>query len=119
LGEPALRADAATVANDEHADHKLRIDRRTSDFAVVGLQFFVEVGQCSCHEHVDPAEKMVLRNAIVEAELVEKLALVPLLPTHHYPILRRQCPQLTESPFGATLNAFIDSIGQGRTSERD
>jgi hypothetical protein len=43
----------------------------------------VEVDQCSHHEHVDPAQKMVLRNAIVEAELVEKLALVPPLPPHH------------------------------------
>src|SRR5680860_1804622 len=28
---------------------------------------------------------MVLRNAIIEAELVEQLALVPPLPTHHRP----------------------------------
>jgi len=49
-------------------------------------------------------------NAIIEAKLVEQPALVPPLPTHHRPVLRRRSPQLTESPFGATLNAFIDSI---------
>jgi len=50
------------------------------------------------------------------AELVEQLALVPLLPTHHRPVLRRRCPQLTESPFDGHLNAFIDSSGQKQTS---
>ena len=39
------------------------------------LQFLVEVGQCRRYEHIDPAQKMVLRNAIIEAELVEQLAL--------------------------------------------
>jgi len=98
-------------AHDEHPDHELGIDRGASDIAVVGLQFLVEVGQCRRHKHVDPSQKMVLRNAIIEAELVEQLALVPPLPTHHRPVLRRRSPQQTESPFGATLNAFIDSIG--------
>src|SRR5665811_2172499 len=85
LGEPALRAYAAAVAHDEHADHELGIDRGASDVAVVGLQFLVEVGQRSRHKHVDPSQKMVLRNAIIEAELVEQLALVSPLPTHHRP----------------------------------
>jgi hypothetical protein len=111
LGEPALRADAAAVAHDEHADHELRIDRGASDVAVVGLQFLVEVGQCPRHKYIDPSQKMVLRNAIIEAELVEQLTLVPPLPTHHRPVLRRRSRQQTESPFGTALNAFIDSIG--------
>jgi hypothetical protein len=75
----------------------------------------VEVGQYSRHKHVDPSQKMVLRNAIIEAELVEQLAMVPPLPTHHRPVLRRQSPQQTESPFGTSLNAFIDSIGHKLT----
>jgi hypothetical protein len=70
----------------------------------------MEVGQGSRHKHVDPAQKMVLWNAIIEAERVEQPALVPPLPTHHRPVLRRRSRQQTESPFGATLNAFIDSI---------
>jgi hypothetical protein len=58
-------------AHDEHPDHELGIDRGASDIAVVGLQFLVEVGQCRRHKHVDPSQKMVLRNAIIETELVE------------------------------------------------
>jgi hypothetical protein len=45
----------------------------------------------------------------------EQLALVPPLPTHHRPVLRRRSRQQTESPFGTTLNAFIDSIDPERT----
>ena len=111
LGEPALRADAVAVADDEHADHQLGIDRGASDVAVVGLQFLVKVGQCSRHKHVDPSQKMVLRNAIIEAELVEQLALVPPLPTHHRPSPPSPISEQTESLFGGHLNAFIDSIG--------
>jgi transposase len=40
----------------------------------------VQVGQRSCHNHIDPAQKMSLRNAIIEAELVEQLGLVPFDP---------------------------------------
>jgi hypothetical protein len=54
---------------------------------------------------------MVLRNAIIEAKLVEQPALIPPPPPHHRRIPRRRSPQQTESPFGAALNAFIDSIG--------
>ena len=61
---------------------------------------------------------MVLGDAILKPKLVEQLVLVPPLPTHHRPVLRRQSPQPTESPFGATLNAFIDSIGHSLTLQR-
>jgi hypothetical protein len=47
-------------------------------------------GQCDRHKHVDPSLKMVLQNAIVEAKLVEQLALVTPLPTHHPPVRRRR-----------------------------
>ena len=40
----------------------------------------------------------------------------PPLPPHHRPVLRLPSPQQTESPFAATLIAFIDSIDPTRTS---
>src|SRR3990170_6345788 len=87
LGEPALGADAIAVAHDEHTDHEFRIDRGASDVAVVGLEFLVKVGQCSRHKHVDPSQKMVVWNAIIEAELIEQLSLIPSPATHHHRVL--------------------------------
>ena len=47
----------------------------------------------------DPAQKMIPRNAIIEAELVEQFALVPCPPTHHRLILVAESRQQTESLF--------------------
>jgi len=43
----------------------------------------MQVGQCSRHKHIYPAQKMVLRNVIIEAKLVEQPALIPPPPPHH------------------------------------
>ena len=88
LAQPPLRADAIAVANDEHPDHQLGVDRRTPNVAVMGLQLLVQIGKRDRHEHVDPTQQMVLGNAIFEPELVEQTALIPLLPPHHDPGLR-------------------------------
>ena len=56
--------------------------------------------------------KLKRPNLVSWTFVVEQLALVPPLPTHHRPVLRRRSHQLTKSPFGTTLNAFIDSITQ-------
>ena len=107
LAEPALRADAVAVADDEHPDHQLGIDRRTADVAVVGLQLLVQVGERHRHEHVDPAQQMVLGNAIFEPELVEQPALIPPLPPHHRPALRLPIiNQPPESRFGGHSQAL-------------
>jgi hypothetical protein len=50
LAEPPLRADAVAVADDEHPDHRLGIDRRTPDVTVVGLQLLVQIGERDRHE---------------------------------------------------------------------
>jgi hypothetical protein len=88
LAQPAFRADAVAVADDEHPDHQLGIDRRTTDVAVMGLELLVEVGERHCREHIDPSQQMVLGDAIFEPELVEQPALIPPLPPHHRPALR-------------------------------
>ena len=90
LGEPALGADAIAVADDEHPDHELRIDRGAADVAVMRLQFHVEVRKRSRRNDVDPSQKVVLRDAVFEAELVEQLGLITLSPTHHRRALRRR-----------------------------
>jgi hypothetical protein len=50
---------------------------------------------------------MILRNYILEPELVEQLALVPLAPTHHHatPSLHRD--RATESRQAGTFNRLL------------
>ena len=44
LRQPALGADAVAVADDEHPDHQLGIDRGPADVAVVRFELLVEAG---------------------------------------------------------------------------
>jgi len=41
----ALGTNAIAVRNDEHTEHKLRVDRRTTDVAVVGLKLLAYTGK--------------------------------------------------------------------------
>ena len=91
------------------------IDRGSADVAVVRLELLVEVGESRRHDDVDPAQEVVLWDAVVEVELVEEPALIPPLPPHHRAVSVADSDQTTESPFGRHLNAFIDSIGHNRT----
>ena len=78
LAQPAFGADAVAVANDEHPDHQLGINRRPADVAIVGLELLVQVAKRRRDEHVDPAQQMVLRNAVFETELVKQTPLIRL-----------------------------------------
>ena len=75
-----FRADAVAVADDEHPDHQLRIDRGTADVAVMGFELLVQVGERHRHEHVHAAQQVVLGNAIFKPEFVEQAALMPCKP---------------------------------------
>jgi hypothetical protein len=110
--ELALRADAVAVADDEHPDHQLRIDRGAADVAIVGLELLVQVGERRRHEHVHPPQQVVLGYAIFQPELVEQPALIAPLPTHHHPPPLLPIDQPPESRFAGLLKPFFDSIGQ-------
>ena len=88
LSELAFRADAVAVADNEHPDHELGVDRRTADVAVVRLELLVQVGERHRHKHVHPPQQMVLGDAIFEAKLVEQAALITSQSPHHRPALR-------------------------------
>src|SRR3990170_5687429 len=85
--EPTLGAKPKAIADDEHPDHQLGIDRRPADVAVVGFELLVQVRERRRDEHVHPAQQVVLRDAIFEPKLIEQLALIPPPPTHHGPPL--------------------------------
>jgi hypothetical protein len=85
LAQPALRTDAVTVADNQHPDHELGIDRRSADLAVEGPQLLAKLSQYPPHHRIDAPKKMVRWNTTFEVEEIEQLALIDLLPTHHDP----------------------------------
>ena len=89
LAEAPLVADAVAIAHDEHPDHELGVDRGAADVAVVGRELLAQVGERGRHEHVHAPQKVLLRDAVLEPELVEKLALIPPPPPDHRRAPRR------------------------------
>lgn len=83
LAQPPLKADAIAVAHDQHPDHKLWINRRPADLAVIGLQLLAHIAQHQRHEHIDASEQVVLRDAVIKPELIEEAVLIAALSTHH------------------------------------
>jgi hypothetical protein len=82
LGQLAFRAQAIGVPDDEHADHQLAINRRPADLAVVRHQPLVHIGESRRYKPVNAPEKMVLRDPIIEPELIGKTRLIAAPPTH-------------------------------------
>ena len=64
LAEPAFRADAEAIADQQHPDYQLRVDRRTSDLAVEGLQ--VSAYPRQVNEPIDRAQHVLGRNVPLE-----------------------------------------------------
>ena len=81
VAEPPLRADAEAVADDQHPDHQLRIDRRPPDLAVERRQLPPHLRQVD--EAVDRPQQMVGRHMAIEREVVEQRALLDLPRSHH------------------------------------
>src|SRR5205814_2927524 len=85
LAQSALGAKAIAVAHDEHPQHQFGINRGAAKLAVEGFQLVTKLSQNSGHHRIDPAQQMARRDALFQIEQIEKLALVPRLPTHHHP----------------------------------
>jgi hypothetical protein len=68
------------------------------------------VSKRSAHKLVHPPQQVVLRNHIVQLELIEQLPLVPVLWTHHLGPPPADLDQ-QESAFAVFADPFFDSIG--------
>jgi hypothetical protein len=88
FAQPPLRADAAAIADQQHADHEFRVDRRTADRAVERLELPTDVAQLD--EAVDRAQQVIGGNVLLQAEAVEQRLLPDLPPAHHGRALRHQ-----------------------------
>lgn len=100
--QPALGADAAEVADQQHSDHQLRVDRRAPDRAVVGRHDAADGG--GVQQGVHGAQRVVVRHVVFEPERVEQR-----LRHHPLPIIaassRRGEQRITPARAAATAIA--------------
>jgi hypothetical protein len=83
LAQPTLRTNAEAVADDEHPDHQLWINRGPPHLAIVGSQMRPNLGQVD--EPVDLSQQMIIGNAPLQTEAVKQR--LPL--TRRSPIIDR------------------------------
>ncbi len=81
LAEPAFRADAHAITDDQHPNHQLRIDRWPTCLTVVGPQMVADGTKID--KTVDGAEQVILGHMTFEAEAVKQRLLQDRPLTHH------------------------------------
>src|SRR5262245_32862569 len=108
-----LRADGKNIVNDEHSDHEFRINRRAAERRVVRRQLRAHPGQLQ-HSR-DLADAVIVRNDVIKAERVKKLALVSVEPTHHRSPPQRIVSRRRNHCSHTPANDFCNKIGQNRT----
>ena len=71
LAQPPLKAYAVAVANDQHPDHQLGVDRWSADLAVERHQLLAKLTQYPGHNRIDPAQQMARWDTPFEVEQVK------------------------------------------------
>ena len=80
LAQAAFRADAEQIANQQHPEHQLRVDRGSPTRAIARRQRLAH--EAEVQHAVDASEQVVDRHMIIEPETIEQRPLRHL-PTHH------------------------------------
>jgi hypothetical protein len=113
LTQTPFRADRIAVANQQHPDHQLRIDRRAARMTVKRQKLGAQPAQVK--DAIKPTQQMIMRNTIFYIEFVKQTVLLPNLFTQHHHSL---CPISTESGNHASRpysTEFFNSLGYNRT----
>ena len=88
LAQPPLRADAEAVADDQHPDQQLRIDRRPPHLAVERRQLPPQ--SVEFDKPINRPQQVSFRHMPFERKLVKQRVLLDLpLPHHRLPSSRR------------------------------
>jgi len=88
-----IRCCAVAVADDQHPDHQLRINRRSTDLAVKRRQLAPHPVQFN--KPVDRSQQMLCRHVTFERKFIEQRTLLDLpLPHHRLPPSRRDLRKL-------------------------
>ncbi len=80
VAKATLGPDAHAVADDQHADHQLRIDRGSAHMAVKRPQPLAQISEVQVT--VDAPEQVIGGDVLVEAEII-KQPRRRLLKPHH------------------------------------
>ena len=112
LAQPALGADAERVADDQHADHQLGVDRRPPRLAVKGTQMLANARQVD--EPVDRAQQVIRRDMILEAEAIKQGLLHHRPLAHHRPVSRID-RSIESDRHDNFKQEFFNTIGGKRT----
>jgi hypothetical protein len=81
IAQAPLRSNAEAVANQQHPDHQLGIDRRSTDTTVEGGQVLPDLFKVD--KSIDRPEQVVGRDMPFERELIEQRSLFDLPMSHH------------------------------------
>ena len=73
FAQPSLGPDAEAVADQQHAHHELRIDRRPTRVAVKRCQVTAQITEIK--KSIYATQQIIGRNVTVEIERVEQLIL--------------------------------------------
>src|SRR4030095_13939289 len=79
--DQSLRTDRKDISHNQHPDHQLRIDRRTTHRRIMRCKFAPKPGQIE--SSIDLPHQMIFGNRVAEMKLVEQLTLVTLQTAHH------------------------------------
>ena len=81
LAQPPLGANAEAIADDQHPDHQLGINRGPAHAAVERRQLPPQIAKLD--EPVDRPQQMIGRNVPFERKLIEQRSLFDLPMSHH------------------------------------
>ena len=81
IAQTAFRPDAKTIADQQHPDQQFGVDGWATCVAVKGHEILANVLQID--EPVNRAYQMVLRDMILQRELIKQRCLCFLLRPHH------------------------------------
>ena len=105
FAQPPFRADAHAIADDQHPDHQLGIDRWPTHRAVERLQVLADDGEID--KPVDRAQQVIGRHVILDAEAIEQRLL------HHRPLAHHRhvsaCPRILNQDFMPTASGSFST----------
>src|SRR4029077_1420028 len=81
--QPSLRADGEHIANDQHADNQLGIDRWPTGVRIMGSKVGMDPGQVETRS--DLTNQVIVGNGLFKTKRVKQPTLVVIEPPHHRP----------------------------------